>query len=196
VRTVVLELGGVTLRTIIRAESTQELIDAGVIAFTARDGSGTCSGQVEGVAVGTLQIEGDVAFRMHDQLAPSRCKWTLAESTEPRKWILSDDGWAIHQLGWKPSERSQGQRCGLVRKSGGSELGMYTFDRGEVYMGWDARRMAPDSAMHVLLACMATAQAPFVIGIDPDAPHFVTARLDWVELLAPVGAVRWQEVLE
>jgi hypothetical protein len=50
--------------------------------------------------------------------------------------------------------------------------------------------------MHVLLACMATAQAPFVIGIDPDAPHFVTARLDWVELLAPVGAVRWQEVLE
>jgi hypothetical protein len=50
--------------------------------------------------------------------------------------------------------------------------------------------------MHVLLACIAAAQAPFVIGLDPDAPHYVTARLDWVELRAPAGAVRWQELTE
>jgi hypothetical protein len=196
VQTVVIALGGATLRTIIRVENTQELLDAGVLEFTSRGGSGTCAGQVDGMTVGRFVTDGDVAFRLHDALTSARCKWTLAQSAEPDAWILRDNGWTIHQLGWTPSRSPQGQRCGPVRKSGGSELGMFTFDRGEVYMGWDVRRMAPDSAMHVLLACMAAAQAPFVIGIAPDAPHHVTARLDWVELLAPAGAVRWEELTE
>ena len=196
VRTVVLDLGAVNLRTVIRVERTQELVDAGILGFTEGSGSGTCTGHVDGIAVGRLTIEGDAAFRLHDALTGARCKWTLTQSTEPGGWILREDGWTIHQLGWKPSRAPQGQRCGPVRKSGGSELGMFTFDRGEVYMGWDARRMAPDSAMHVLLACMAAAQAPLVIGLDPNAPHYVTAQLDWVELRAPAGAVRWQELVE
>jgi hypothetical protein len=196
VRTVVLDLGAVNLRTVIRVERTQELIDAGILVFTDGSGSGTCTGQVDGIAVGRLTIEGDAAFRLHDALTGARCKWTLTQSTEPGGWLLREDGWTIHELGWKPSQFPQGQRCGPVRKSGGSELGMFTFDRGEVYMGWDARRMAPDSAMHVLLACMAAAQAPFVIGLDPNAPHYVTAQLDWVELRTPAGAVRWQELVE
>jgi hypothetical protein len=194
VHTVVINLGPVMLRTIIRVEKTQQLVDAGVITFTAYAPSGTCSGQVDGTPVGRLAIDGDVAFQVHDELGGPACLWKLDQSHED-KWILRDNGWTIHQFGWTEAVSSTGQRCYVqLQPRTGSDVSGFYFERGLVFMGRGTRVMAPDSVMNVKLGCTSTAQQLVVIGIDPNAPHTLTAQLDWVELAAPVGATRWQEV--
>ena len=197
VHTVVVDLGRVALRTIIRVENTQSLMDAGIITFSGGKGSGTCSGQVDSVRVGRLTIDGDVAFRVHDELVGTGCLWRLDQSLESGKWILREDGWTIHQFGWTHPDFPAGQRCHVQTqpRSGGDITGFY-FERGQVFMGRDSRMMAPDSAMNVSLSCASTAQQLVTIGIDPAAPHSVTAQLDWVELGAPAGTTRWQQVRE
>ncbi len=194
VHTIVINLGPVALRTIIRVEKTQQLVDAGVITFTAYAPSGTCSGQVEGTPVGRLTIDDDLAYRVHDELGGPACLWELDQSHED-KWILRDDGWTIHQFGWTDAASATGQRCHvqLQPRTGGDISGFY-FERGLVFMGRGIRAMAPDSVMNVKLGCTSTAQQLVVIGLDPNAPHTLTAQLDWVELAAPAGATRWQEV--
>jgi hypothetical protein len=194
VHTIVINLGPVVLRTIIRVEKTQQLVDAGVITFTGYAPSGTCSGQVDGTPVGRLAIDGDVAFQVHDELGGPACLWKLDQSHED-KWILRDNGWTIHQFGWTEAVSSTGQRCYVqLQPRTGSDVSGFYFERGLVFMGRGTRVMAPDSVMNVKLGCTSTAQQLVVIGIDPNAPHTLTAQLDWVELAAPVGATRWQEV--
>jgi hypothetical protein len=196
VHDVVVNLGRVQLRTVIRVANTQQLVDAGVISFTAGRESGTCAGEVDGVRVGRLTIDGDAAFRVHDELAGSACGWRLNQSLESGKWILRDDGWTIQQFGWtNPTVSASRCRVQLEPKTG-SEMGVFFFERGQVFMGRGARMMAPDSIMNVSLGCTSTAQQMVIIGIPPEAPHSVTAQLDWVELAAPLGSTRWQQLQE
>jgi hypothetical protein len=63
-------------------------------------------------------------------------------------------------------------------------------------MGDGERSMAPDSTMNVSLSCWGKASQATTIGIDPNAPHDRTVRLDWVDLVAPAGTTRWQQVKE
>jgi hypothetical protein len=68
------------------------------------------------------------------------------------------------------------------------------FERGLVFMGRGEREMAPDSTMNVSLSCSSAAQQAITIGIDPNAPHDLTVRLDWVELVAPAGTTSWRQL--
>jgi hypothetical protein len=111
------------------------------------------------------------------------------------KWILRDDGWTIRSFGWTQSYVPAGQRCHVqLEPRTGSDLGGFYFERGLVFMGRGERVMAPDSTMNVSLSCSSTAQQAVTIGIDPNAPHDVTVRLDWVELVAPAGTTSWRQL--
>ena len=196
VHTVVINLGSVGIRTIIRVEKTQQLLDAGVITFKGYAPSGTCAGQVDGTPVGRLTVEGDVAFQVHDELGGPNCLWELDQSRDG-KWILRDNGWTIHQFGWTEAASAMGQRCSVqLQPRSGGDIGGFYFERGLVFMGRGMRMMAPDSVMNVAVGCASTAQQLVTIGIDANAPHSLAVRLDWVELAAPVDARRWQQVQE
>ena len=195
-RSIVVNLGRVELRTTLRVERTQELIDAGILSFTRHDVSGTCAGAVDGTTVGRITVDQDVAFRVHDELTGTKCLWVLDQSGVG-KWILRDDGWTIRAFGWTAPSFPPGQRCHVqLEPRVGSELGVFYFERGQVYMGRGERAVAPDSTMNVALSCSSTAQQLVTIGLDPQAPHDLTARLDWVELGAPAGTTRWQQLKE
>lgn len=196
VHSIVVNLGRVQLRTTLRVEKTQELLDAGVLSFTRKGGSGTCAGTVDSTAVGRLTLENDIAFRVHDELLDTACLWALDQSA-PGKWILRNDGWTIRAFGWTTGYFPTGQRCHVqLQPRTGSDIGGFYFERGLVFMGDGERSMAPDSTMNVSLSCWGKASQATTIGIDPNAPHDRTVRLDWVDLVAPAGTTRWQQVKE
>ena len=190
-RLVTVDLGRVTIRKAVLVERTRQLLDAGLLSFKRYDVSGTCSGSVDSTAVGSITIDGDIAFRVHDELLGTRCLWVL-EQSGPGKAVLRDDGWAITGFGW--TEPTSTSRCDVQMEGGRSEWGMYSFDRGEVYMGRWTRAFAPDSLMNVALDCISTAQQAVIIGIPKDAPHDLTVRVDWVSFAAPVSAAGWEDL--